>query len=196
MSDIFFKGDLIGDANFGGKKQPSAIGWKIATVILSVVVIGLSFLLLSKPKVFKPDVSTEIPRLGRDVQESDITNKVYQAFESYICYVSTGDTQYIDDMMGVFTVDFANSFRIVANDPELRDLVRAKKVEVSTEIDKPKILEVDKKGVITVFISGKVIVGSKSTRYRSHSRYFTATAKVVMQDGRFKIANFIPKFSE
>jgi len=186
-SDNFFlQNDLLTP-----KIRKPALPWQIATAVLAVLLaVEAGFLVKAKPRTpAAPQYS--VPALGRDTEVAAITQKANEFIARYLTFSLSQLEENKKMMIKMMTLEYANAFQIIWQDPTLTAALKDRAADVSVSMDAPSLKEVDKEGRIFVNCSGKVIVTSNSTLVRGQERYFFGTVVLVKTSEGYKVANVV-----
>lgn len=178
-------------ANLRPDSSRSALPWQIAAVVLALVAAGQWYYYHNKLKDQPLNPSYSVPALGRDTEVAAITHKASDFVARCLSFSVTQLDDHKKQMIEMMTLDYANAYQIVWQDPTLTSALKTRQVEVSVAMSEPALKEVDQEGRFFVNVSGKVIVKSALTYIRSQERYFAGTVVLIKTQEGLKVANVI-----
>lgn len=181
----------LNTANLKPNASRSLLPWQIAVFVLIAAVVGqwLFYHEKLKDRPLKPTYS--VPALGRDTEVAAITHKASDFVSKCLSFSVTQLDDHKKQMIEMMTLDYANAYQIVWQDPTLTSALKTRQVEVSVSMNEPALKEIDQEGRFFVNVSGRVIIKSDLTYIRSQERYFAGTVVLIKTQEGLKITNVI-----
>lgn len=181
----------LNTANLKPSPARSALPWQILAALLALVIIGQWVYYRGKMKDLPTGPAYSVPALGRDTEVAAVTHKASDFVAKCLSFSVTQLDEHKKQMIEMMTLDYANAYQIVWQDPTLTAALKSRQVEVSVAMNEPSLKEVDQEGRFFVNVSGKVIIKSNLTYIHSQERYFAGTVVLFKTQEGLKIANVI-----